>query len=164
MCINIPTFVNQKGIEQGIVASEKKYQLLINTSDQFIIASFRGKVTATDMFDLLDEVYQMEEFDPGFPMIYDFSNCTAIAYRIEVLTFIERIRKRRAGLKIKKRVGIIISSLNQKFLVKLFLELAKGIGLEVEMFEDKKSCIAWMTSNEELKQKYLTALVKNQEF
>lgn len=144
---------------------DKKYQILINSTDQFIIASFKGKVAAVDMFDLLDELYQLEEFDPGYPMIYDFSNCTAIAYRIEVISFIERIRKLRSGVSKKKRIGIIISSLNQKFLVKLFIELAKGLGgLDVEMFENKNSCIEWMTVEEDQRKKYLELLKANQNF
>ena len=54
------------------------------------------------MFDMLEDLYSRVDFDPKYPAIYDFTGSAAIAYRVDVVSFVERIRKLRSGISEKK--------------------------------------------------------------
>lgn len=132
--------------------TEKKFRILVEPDFECLVVSFKGKIEANDMFAVLEEIYSQNETVKNFPTIYDFYDSTAIGYRIELFSFIDQIKKLRKGMSAKKRIGIIVDSLNQKFLVKLFINLANGLGIDVEMFENKIACIQWMFPDENAQQ------------
>lgn len=126
--------------------SDKKYHILIRKDIGLIEIRFQGKIEAKDMISCLTELYRMEDFDPVMPTMYDFRECLAIGYRMEVVPFVKWLGELRSGLG-KKKIGIVVDSLNQKFLVKVFIELAKGLDLEMKMFDDPKQCFTWISSD-----------------
>ena len=130
--------------------SDKKYHILIRNDIGLIEIRFCGRLEVGDMIACLTELYGMEDFDPTIPTIYDFRECLAIGYRMEVVPFVKWLGELRSGLG-KKKIGVIVDSFNQKFLVKVFIELAKGLNLEVEMFEDPKKCMSWAMTDFKIK-------------
>lgn len=122
---------------------QKKYRISIAPDLGLIEIRFQGKIEAKDMIACLTELYGMEDFDPVMPTIYDFRDCLAIGYRMEVIPFVKWLGDLRSGLG-KKKIGVIVDSFNQKFLVKIFIELAKGLSLEVEKFEKREECEKWI--------------------
>jgi hypothetical protein len=122
---------------------EKKYSITVIKDIGLIQARFFGKIEAKDMLDYLTDLYSMEDYNPIFPIIYDFRGCIAVGYRMEVIPFVKRLATLRSGLG-KKKIGIVVDSLNQEFLVKAFIELATGLNLEIKMFEDPRECSQWI--------------------
>jgi hypothetical protein len=96
-------------------------------------AEFFRKIDSKDIFDYSAELSCLEDFYPIFPTIYDFRACIAVSYRMEVVSFVTLFTLLRFGHG-KKKTGFLGYSLNQKFLVKVFIELAKGLNLETERF------------------------------
>ena len=144
------------------MASEK-YRIAIDQQLGFIVISFREKVYANDMFDMLEELYVREDFDPKYPAIYDFTGSAAIAYRVDVISFVERIRKLRSGISEKKKIGIVVNSINQKFLVNMFIKLINAMSLQVEMFDRTNSCINWMSEDPDIQDKLLELIIQNKQ-
>lgn len=140
-----------------------KYRIAIDQQLGFIVISFREKVYANDMFDMLEELYSRADFDPKYPAIYDFTGSAAIAYRVDLISFVERIRKLRSGISEKKKIGIIVNSINQKFLVNMFIKLINAVSLQVEMFDKTKSCLSWMTIDLAVQDKLSELLVHNKQ-
>ena len=122
---------------------EKKYSITVVKDINLIQAKFFGKIESKDMLDYLAELYGLEDFDPTFPTIYDFRGCVAVGYRMEVVPFVKRLATLRSGHS-RKKIGILVDSLNQKFLVKVFIELAVGLDLEIKMFEERDLCEKWL--------------------
>jgi hypothetical protein len=144
------------------MASEK-YRIAIDQQLGFIVISFREKVYANDMFDMLEELYVREDFDPKYPAIYDFTGSAAIAYRVDVVSFVERIRKLRSGISEKKKIGIMVNSINQKFLVNMFIKLINAVSLQVEMFDKINSCLSWMTEDPKIQESLSQLLMHNKQ-
>lgn len=144
------------------MASEK-YRIAIDQQLGFIVISFREKVYANDMFDMLEELYVREDFDPKYPAIYDFTGSAAIAYRVDVVSFLERIRKLRSGISEKKKIGIMVNSINQKFLVNMFIKLINAVSLQVEMFDKTNSCLSWMTEDPKIQESLSQLLMHNKQ-
>lgn len=144
------------------MASEK-YRIAIDQQLGFIVISFREKVYANDMFDMLEELYVREDFDPKYPAIYDFTGSAAIAYRVDVVSFVERIRKLRSGIPEKKKIGILVNSINQKFLVNMFIKLINAVSLQVEMFDKINSCLSWMTEDPKIQESLSQLLMHNKQ-
>lgn len=140
-----------------------KYRIAIDQQLGFIVISFREKVYANDMFDMLEELYARADFDPKYPAIYDFTGSAAIAYRVDLISFVERIRKLRSGISEKKKIGIIVNSINQKFLVNMFIKLINAVSLQVEMFDKTKSCLSWMTIDLAVQDKLSELLIHNKQ-
>ena len=141
----------------------KKYRIETDQQLGFIVISFREKVFAIDMFDMLDELYARADFDPKYPAIYDFTGSAAIAYRVDVVSFVERIRKLRSGISEKKKIGILVNSINQKFLVNMFIKLINAVSLQVEMFDKTNSCLSWMTEDPKIQESLSQLLMHNKQ-
>jgi hypothetical protein len=141
----------------------EKYRIAIDQQLGFIVISFRDKVYANDMFDMLEELYARTDFDPKYPAIYDFTGSTAIAYRVDLISFVERIRKLRSGISEKKKIGIIVNSINQKFLVNMFIKLINVVSLKVEMFDKTNSCLSWMTEDPDVREGLSELLLHNKQ-
>jgi hypothetical protein len=113
------------------------------------------------MFDLLDDLYAEENFDPGFPIIYDFTGSTALGYRLDLIPFLERLRKSRSLNSKQKKIGIILSTLNQKFLASLFVKVSDSLNLQVQLFENSHACVNWITDDHSSQEKLTEMLSKN---
>ncbi len=125
---------------------DKKYTINIDSETGLVDAKFEGKIEIDTMLDFLTELYSFNPPIPDYSILYDFRDCTAIGYRFEVLTFVQKLSSLRKGRKQNKKVGILISGVNQKFLIKTLIGLAKGLNLEIEMFEERAICLNWILS------------------
>lgn len=140
--------------------SIKKYVFEIDEKLGLIVANFGGKLNVQDMLDFVDELYGHENYSPNFLTVYDFRSSSAIGFRIDVISFIERLRvlRRNSG---KRRIGFIVGSVNQRFLIRTFISLNKGLNLDVEMFENKMDCLNWISKDALVIKKIEEILVSN---
>jgi hypothetical protein len=127
---------------------EKKYTINIDSEIGLVVAKFEGKIEINNMLEFLTELYSFDPPTPDYPIIYDFKDCIALGYRFEVLSFVQKLSLLRRGKKNKKKVGVLISGVNQKFLVKALIGLIKGLNLEIEMFEDRDICFNWVLAKD----------------
>lgn len=137
---------------------EKKYRIQIFPNHEVIVVLFKGTVQLKDMIDYLDELYAHRDFDQGFSILYDFRGSFALGYRMEVFTFMDKLKKLRSESSKHKKIAALIDGLNQRFLGKIFLKLAKSINMDFEMFDYPEPCVQWITENQE-KQKVLLGLI-----
>ena len=54
------------------------YQIAINQELGVIVISFQGKIYPKDMVDLLEELFNHQDYRIDFPTVYDFSGKNAI--------------------------------------------------------------------------------------
>lgn len=144
--------------------SGKKYRILIDIALGVIVISFEGKIYPKDMFDLLDDLYAEADFDPGFPIVYDFTGSTALGYRLDLIPFLERLRKSRSEKSKPKKIGIILKTLNQRFLADLFVNVADSLSLRVRLFENSLDCIHWITEEPAFRVKLNEMLIQNRQY
>lgn len=123
--------------------NEKKYKIEFNKDLDLLVVKFHGKVYLGDMLDYLDELYSSKDIDLSLPMIYDFRDSLAIGYRIDVFSFIEKLTQYKSR-SAKKKIGLIIQTFNHKFLGEIFIQMAKGLNLEIKMFDNYNECLEWI--------------------
>lgn len=122
---------------------DKKYSITIRKDIGLMEVRFFGKIELDDMFYYLDDLRILQDYDPHYPSIYDFRGCLALGFRIDVVSFVEKLAQLRSDLP-KKRIGIIVDTYNQRFLVNFFIVLIKDLSLNVEMFENRNACFEWV--------------------
>lgn len=112
---------------------------------------------------MLGELYSHQYYSLEYPTIYDFSSSTAIGYQIDVLAFVKRLGTYRSTGSINKRIGVIVKTPNQKFLINIFLKFASSFNLEIKVFDEAKPCIAWLKEAFEDQEKLSLLLKSNKE-
>lgn len=139
------------------------YRISINQELGIIIISFNGKIYPNDMVEMLGELYSHQNYSLEYPTIYDFSSSTAIGYQIDVMAFVKRLGTYRSTGSIHKRIGVIVKTPNQKFLINVFLKFASTFNLEVKVFDEAKPCIAWLKETAHDQEKLSLLLKSNKE-
>jgi hypothetical protein len=140
---------------------EKNYKILIDKEIGVISISFHRKISLEDMLSLLSDLNDTKDYEPKFNTVYDFTESTAIGYRIELIPFINRLSEFRNKKSVKKKVGISIKTPNQRFLVNLFLPFAKNFNLQVQVFDDIRSCVNWLSNDPSTQEKLLQLIIQN---
>jgi hypothetical protein len=115
-----------------------------------ILSNFQGKIKIGDVIQTNLQFISDKEYDSSYDLIMDFSDSIAIAYRMDLMEFVEFFKK---SVKLKKRVriGMIISSPNQNYLLDLYKPIANLLKMDVECFSDIDPCLTWLgyTENEQ---------------
>ncbi|WP_192842551.1 hypothetical protein [Algoriphagus sanaruensis] len=124
-----------------------------------MVAKFFGKLRLSDMQAFTSDIISEPDYSITYPLICDFRDCTAVGYRIDVPDFIRNHRSK-VAIPQKKKYGLIISTLNQRFIFSLFKLSAPLLNLEVELFDHSEDCINWMTDNLDQKIELLSYLEK----
>lgn len=139
------------------------YQIAINQELGVIVISFQGKIYPKDMVEMLGELFNHQDYRLDFPTIYDFSGSTAIGYQIDVLAFVKRLGQFRDSSSIHKKIGVVVKTPNQKFLINVFLKFAPSFNLEIKVFDESSPCVAWMKESIEDQEKLSQLLKSNKE-
>lgn len=115
-----------------------------------ILSNFQGKIKIGDVIQTNLQFISDKEYDSSYDLIMDFSDSIAIAYRMDLMEFVEFFKK---SVKLKKRVriGMIISSPNQNYLLDLYKPIANLLKMDVECFSYIDPCLTWLgyTENEQ---------------
>lgn len=130
------------------MASFTSYRILPGL--RLILSNFQGKIQIGDVIQTNLQFISDKEYDSSYDLIMDFSESIAIAYRMDLMEFVEFFKK---SVKLKKRVriGMIISSPNQNYLLDLYKPIANLLKMEVESFSHIDPCLTWLgyTENEQ---------------
>ncbi|RIW13137.1 hypothetical protein D0X99_17140 [Algoriphagus lacus] len=126
--------------------TEEKFSIKIFRESGYMAAKFYGKVVLSDMLHFTQTIISMPDYSPGYPLIFDFRDCKAIGYRIDVPEFLKYYQSK-VTIPEKKKYGFIYSTLNQKFIFSILKLSAPKLNLEIELFDGLKSCLDWMDSD-----------------
>ena len=137
------------------------YHISIEQELGIIVISYQGKVYPKDMIDLLEDLFQREDYIPSYSTLYDFSGSTAIGYQMDIGPFVKRLGELRKVDAVQKKVAIIVKTPNQKFLINLFLKFAPGFNLQIQVFDESTSCVRWIKEDPEFQERVMTLLEKN---
>lgn len=137
--------------------SEQKFQIKIFPDLGFMTVKFFGHVGLTDMVQFTRVITKMPDYSPYFPLICDFRASKAVAYRIDINEFLKKFTSI-VSIPHKKKYGLIYSTLNQKFLLSIFKLSGPLLNLEIELFSNLNDCIAWMTSEEDVRKELIEYL------
>ena len=139
------------------------YQIAVDKELGVIVISFQGKIYPKDMVEMLGELFDHQDYRLDFPTVYDFSGSTAIGYQIDVITFVKRLGEFRNSGSVPKRIGLIVKTPNQKFLINVFLKFAPSFNLELKVFDEAKPCLAWIKEGSNDQEKLFELLNHNKE-
>lgn len=124
------------------------YHIAVDKELGVIVISFQGKIYPKDMVDMLGELFNHQDYTGDFPTVYDFSGSSAIGYQIDVMAFVKRLGQFRSTSSVQKRIGVIVKTPNQKFLINVFLQFAPSFNLEIQVFDEAKPCLTWLKDDE----------------
>jgi hypothetical protein len=139
------------------------YHISIDQELGIIVISFQGKVYPKDMIDLLDDLFQKEDYNAAYSTLYDFSGSTAIGYQMDIGPFVKRLGELRKADAVQKKVAVIVKTPNQKFLINLFLKFAPGFNLQIQVFDEPNSCVRWIKEDTGIQERVSSLLEKNRQ-
>jgi len=131
--------------------TERKFQIKVFPELGFMTVKFFGHIGLTDMIQFTRAITVDPDYSPYFPLICDFRASKAVAYRIDINEFLKKFTSV-VSIPQKKKYGLIYSTLNQKFLLSIFKLSGPMLNLEIELFSNLNDCIAWMTSEDKVKE------------
>lgn len=127
------------------MSTYSKYQFVPEL--QLIITSYYGDISMNDILQLTKAFMSDKDFNPEFDVLIDMRHCKGIAFRIELMDYIQYIR---SSLKLKRKVkvGIVIHSLNQEFLIKVYKGFGPMLNMEIDYFHNDELYYQWMKFDE----------------
>lgn len=143
--------------------SIKPYCINIDLRQQIIVITFKGEVSPSEVLQLLDDLYGHQDYDKNFPTLFDLSEGVALGYQMDVLPFVKKLEQFRTDTSIQKKIGVVVTSTNSKFMVNLFLNFAPLFNLNIRMFADELACAAWIKADPEDQRKIIQLLNHNKE-
>jgi hypothetical protein len=126
-----------------------KYILHKIIPDQHLsIGRYFGSITINEIVQLTKNIFSDKDFDPEYDVLLDFRNCSGIAFKLDILDYIEFFRKSHK-LEKKVRVGILYSSINQEFLIKVYKGFGAILKLDIENFKRIEDYFLWMNFSQQ---------------
>jgi hypothetical protein len=110
---------------------------------KLIICNYQGDISVKDVMQLTQTFVGDERFDPEFNVLIDFRNSLAIGFGLDIADYVSFFKKT-VTLKGKVMVGILYSTPNQEFLLKIYKGFSKLLNLETEYFKQVEPCLDWM--------------------
>jgi hypothetical protein len=110
---------------------------------KLIICNYQGGITIKDVIQLTQIFIADKDFNPAYNVFIDFRNSTAIGFGLDVADYISFFKKSVTVIG-KVQVGILYSTPNQEYLLKIYKGLGKLINLDVENFRSIDPCLEWM--------------------
>ncbi len=108
-----------------------------------IICNYQGEITIKDVIQLTQTFVADSLFKPHFNVLIDFRNSSAIGFRLDIADYVSFFNKTITP-KGKVQVGIMYSTPNQEYLLKIYKGFGKLMGLEIEIFKMIDPCLDWM--------------------
>jgi hypothetical protein len=119
------------------------YSYAILSELKLILCNFQGEST----FDHIRQMNLQFAADPESEsmqnLLLDFRHSVSIAYKFELFQYMDFLKHNLKPTS-KVKVGILISTPNQKFLVSIYKPMARLLGLNVKVFNELMPCIKWM--------------------
>jgi hypothetical protein len=84
-----------------------------------------------------------EAYDLTFGVILDLKNSLALGYRMDIFEYVEFLKKT-IHLKERVKVAILTNSINQDFLISVYIPIAKLLKIDVAKFNQMDPCLKWM--------------------
>lgn len=111
-----------------------------------VICSYHGSINMNDIVQLTKNVFNDKEFNPEYDLFVDLKDCQGIAFRVDIMDYIDFSRK---SLKLQKKIktGIVVQSLNQEFLVNIYKGFGYLMNMEIEYFKRIDQYTEWMKYN-----------------
>lgn len=108
-----------------------------------ILCNFQGKIQIKDVIQLNIDFIGDKDYNPSYDVLIDFRNSLAIGYRIDILQYVSFFIKS-IHLKKKVHVGVLYSTYNQEFLLKIYKGFGKILQMDIENFQQIDDCLVWM--------------------
>ena len=110
---------------------------------KLIITYFEGTVTFNDVIKLNMQFISDKLYDSTFNILMDFRNSTALAYRMDLKEYFEFFKK---NISLSKRIrnGIMYRTANQKFIISMYIPIAKLMKIDAKEFETLEKYFTWM--------------------
>jgi hypothetical protein len=112
-----------------------------------ILCYFQGSIKMEDVVKLNLRFIKDEAYDLTFDVILDFKNSLALGYRIDILDYVEFLKKT-IHLKERVKVAILTNSINQEFLISVYIPIAKLLKIDVAKFQQMDASLQWMGYSE----------------
>lgn len=122
---------------------EKYYDYKILPDLNLIVCTYQGDVLIKDFVALVRIFVKDPDYLPSRNVMIDLKQCVGVAFRIDLLDFIQ-FMVNEIKLNSKVRTGIIINSLNQEFLVKFYKGFGNIMNQEIEQFKRYEDYFQWM--------------------
>jgi hypothetical protein len=122
-----------------------------------ILTNFQGKIYLKDLIQCNLNFIADPDYDAGFDLVMDFSQCIAIGYRMDLLEYIDFFKKT-IRLEKRIRVGIVYTSPNTGYLVGIYKPIARLMKMDVEGFRQLGPCLQWMNFGEQDQQRIADSL------
>lgn len=122
-----------------------------------IVTIYSGEIVIQDFVSLTRLFIKDELYRPEYHVLVDISKTNGIAFRLDVIDYVDFVRKN-ISLKQKVKVGILIRGLNQEFLMKFYKTFGGLINMEINYFKEKEDYYRWMGLTEEEANKVETTL------
>lgn len=110
---------------------------------KLIICNYQGDISVKDVMQLTQTFVGDELFDPEFNVLIDFRKSLAIGFGMDIPDYVNFFKKT-VILKGKVMVGILYSTPNQEFLLKIYKGFSRLMNLEIEYFKQVEPCLDWM--------------------
>lgn len=136
---------------------EKYYSYKILPELNLIVTTYQGDILMKDFVALVRLFMKDPDYLPTRNVLIDLKNCFGVAFRIDLLDFIQ-FMVNEVKLKSKVRTGIVINTLNQEFLVKFYKGFGNIINQETEYFKRFDDYFKWMEFTPEENKLVLDAL------
>ncbi len=121
--------------------SYSSYKIL--PEQKLILTNFEGEIEMRDIIKINIEFLGDPLYDPRFDVIMDFTNSMAIGFKVDLMDYIEFFKKN-VRLPERIKVGIVVSTPNQEFLVSLYKPIAALMKMDVGKFRRMVDCFKWM--------------------
>lgn len=143
-----------------VMVSYTSYRIL--PEHKLILTNFQGKIHIRDVIQTNLQFLSDQDYDSGYDLIMDFSGSIAIAYKMDLMEFVDFFKKT-VNLKKRVKVAMVISSPNQNYLIIIYKPIASLLKMEVESFSHIDPCLDWLGHDGEDRQKIKSSLLQLKE-
>ncbi|GAB1447720.1 MAG: hypothetical protein LCH37_04080 [Bacteroidetes bacterium] len=115
-----------------------------------IITAFRDKIVISDIIQSNIAFSEDPLFNEDFDLLVDLSRCISIGFRVDILDYISFFRKR-FRFKKRLRVCLIIGTLNQEYLARIYKTFGDSLNLDIDYFREMEDGLNWLNRDENQK-------------
>jgi hypothetical protein len=127
---------------------EKNYSYKILPELNLIVSFYQGDVVIKDFVALVRLFMKDPDYLITQNVLIDLKHCTGVAFRVDLLDFIQFMTNE-VKLSKKVKTGMVVSSLNQEFLIKFYKGFGNIVSQDIEYFRRFEDYFQWMGFNPE---------------
>jgi len=142
---------------------EKHLSYTILPELKLVVCNYQGEISIKEVTQLTLSFIADELFNPEFNVLLDFRNSAAIGFRVDIIDYVNFLRKT-ISFKKKVKLGVVYSTPNQEFLLKFYKTFGKLLNLDIENFRQLDQYFGWMQFPDEEKQQIMDSLQSMKKF